>query len=364
VVDIWAEVLKLERVGIHDDFFEVGGHSLAAAKVMARIKQRLDVDLPLSQLFLTPSAAALADVLAQRNPKRRLLVPLRESGDAAPLFLFHPAGGEVFCYARVVEALDDAFPVFGVQSPKRAGVAAENGELEAQCERYFDEILASHGGAPCYLGGYSLGGTIALQVAWLLEQRGVEVLGVAMLDTTVGRMPETPKRSEALVDFLDTLAQSSRTEIVQMFGADSLALHGRLSEAASRIGMAALAGMIERADPALEAQWDFALDDQGSLLRMHERMILAERVQRFVPKPINAPIFSFWAEETLAEGHEPTSWWPYSNNDAQRTPVQILPGDHPNFIRESRNARAIGRALSDFLHSSRLIETGSQDEAA
>jgi thioesterase domain-containing protein/acyl carrier protein len=364
IADIWAEVLQMGRVSVHDDFFSLGGHSLLAAQVATRIRQRLDIELPLSQLFLTPTPATLADVVEQRNPARRLIVPLKQGGDAPPLFLFHPAGGEVFCYARIVAALDDAAPVFGVQSPKRAGVAEANPDFDAICGHYADEIVAHLEGVQCHLGGWSLGGKIAFQVASLLERRGVEVLGVAMFDTIVERKEPTQEHSDKLSDFVDQLARASTDEIARLFGDEVVPLHTRLLEAVAESSADGFARLVESGDPVLQTRWRFSPMHQGALLRIHERIVFTDRAaHQFKPRPIAAPIFVSWADETLAQGYEPNAWCAYSTG-ADLAVVQILPGNHLSFILDDNTAHAISRELSGFLQLTRLTDTESYDEPA
>jgi hypothetical protein len=104
---------------------------------------------------------------------------------------------------------------------------------------------------------------------------------------------------------------------------------------------------------------------QGALLRMHERIVFTDRAARqFKPRPISAPIFVSWADETLAQGYEPHAWHAYSTGAADLAVVQILPGNHLSFILDDNTARAISRELSGFLQLTRLTDTESYDEPA
>jgi acyl carrier protein len=71
---IWAEVLKLERVGVEDNFFELGGHSLLAMRTVSRVREALDVELPLRELFAAPTVQSLSAVL-------ETLTRVRKSGE-------------------------------------------------------------------------------------------------------------------------------------------------------------------------------------------------------------------------------------------------------------------------------------------
>jgi amino acid adenylation domain-containing protein len=339
---IWQEVLCCQRVGLHDDFFELGGHSLLAVTLMAGIKQRLGVSLPLSQLFLTSSMGALATAIDQQSLRREVIVPLRSSEcEAPPLFLFHPAGGEVFCYAALIDALDPDLSIYGVQSARRAGLADSEDSFDEACERYAELIEQTCAGGPCQLAGWSLGGKLAFQVAVLLERRGIIVVSLTLFDTIVARQ-DVIERGETLADFLAMLAQTDKEQIEHLFGIEALELHARLLRLVQAQGMNNLAGMLQREDAALEKHWNFRPSDQHALLRMHERMVLSDRVaSQFAPQPLAAPIHSFWAEDTLAQGYEAHAWAPHTQAGGD---VIVLPGNHMNFILGD-NARRIAQLL-------------------
>ena len=103
---LWAELLGRDRIGRHDGFIALGGHSLLAVRLVSRIHASIGLALPLSQLFLSPSLAALAEAIDARAAPGRLVVPLQPGVPGhTPLWLMHPAGGTVFCYRPLAQAL-------------------------------------------------------------------------------------------------------------------------------------------------------------------------------------------------------------------------------------------------------------------
>lgn len=181
---LWEEILGIKRIGVKDDFFSIGGHSLKAAELMASIRQKFHVHLPVSILFNRKSIAELCEVIREQvDIGKECLVSLQKGKEQKPpLFLIHPGGGGVLCYSELVHQLE-GLTIYGLQS---VGYESEEEPLEDVLEmakRYWESIqeVAPHG--PYYLAGWSLGGMIAYEIARLIEQKGEKVAFLGLLDT-------------------------------------------------------------------------------------------------------------------------------------------------------------------------------------
>ncbi|MCL5670654.1 MAG: amino acid adenylation domain-containing protein [Acidobacteria bacterium] len=185
LADIWAKVLKVERVGIHDDFFDLGGHSLLAVRVIAEFEKLSDKRLPLAMLLQAPTIARLAELLRNdsRDPGWSSLVPIQASGSKPALFLVHDGDGMVILYQQLARYLGPEQPVYGLQSLGLKGDGIVHRSVEEMASHYIQEVMSVQPRGPYYLGGYCLGGAIALEMAQQLSAQGQRVALVAMIDT-------------------------------------------------------------------------------------------------------------------------------------------------------------------------------------
>jgi amino acid adenylation domain-containing protein len=188
MVKLWEEVLQVKPIGVHDNFFALGGHSLKALSLVGEVRKRFDVELPIVTLF---QALTVAD-LCQRvrgeveTPATGCLVPLQQGdGTRAPLFLVHPQSGGVFCYFGLSRALGAEETVYGLQAPGFEGEAALLTSFDEMADRYLEEIRRVAPQGPYRLAGWSLGGTIVYEMARRLEAQGeaVEFLGLIDVHT-------------------------------------------------------------------------------------------------------------------------------------------------------------------------------------
>ncbi|MFI0218075.1 amino acid adenylation domain-containing protein [Streptomyces lydicus] len=196
LAEIWAEFFEpaSESVGVTANFFDLGGDSMLAVRMMARIRQRTGRSLPVATLLARPTVASLAEVLRDRpgDEGRAALVTLRDTGTRPPLFLVHPVGGDVLCYAGLGALLDDDQPLHALQYPDLEPAPQTVADLATH---YADAITERFPDGPYRLGGWSMGGLLALETAHLLAGRGKTVELVAAVD-----LLEPPGRAEPASD--------------------------------------------------------------------------------------------------------------------------------------------------------------------
>ncbi|MBC8094570.1 MAG: HAD-IIIC family phosphatase, partial [Akkermansiaceae bacterium] len=178
---IWQELLRVERVGLRDDFFALGGHSLLAVRLFAQIEQRLHVKLPIVTIFQSPTVEQLVRAMDQQAAQAPVdgLRPIQANGSRPPLYLVHGAGGDVLWgYANLAQYSDPDQPIYGIQS----GNGEEFKTLEDMATHYLSAVRAFQPIGPYQLGGYCFGGNVAQEMARQLEALGESVAVLALLD--------------------------------------------------------------------------------------------------------------------------------------------------------------------------------------
>jgi amino acid adenylation domain-containing protein len=184
LVSIWEKVLDVHPVGVTDDFFELGGHSLLAVRLLTLIERRLGRRLPLATLFQARTVERLAAWLREREPAIPLcLVPLQEGGSGPPRFWVHPVGGTVFSYTELAAHLASDRPFFAFQAPGLAGEGPPLESIDALAVHYMAELRAVRPSGPYHLGGWSLGGVVAFEMARRLREEGEEAEELVLVDS-------------------------------------------------------------------------------------------------------------------------------------------------------------------------------------
>ncbi|TFI41539.1 amino acid adenylation domain-containing protein [Rhodococcus sp. 1R11] len=195
VAAAFADVLGIERVGLDDDFFSLGGNSLLAVTLVSRLRAELDGGpIPLTWVFVDSSVSALAARVAERGAHEsrgtelsglEILIPLRVGGSSAPLFCIHPIVGLSWAFGALAAHVGDDRPIYGLQSPALSGTEPMPQSLEQWAALFVDKIRTVQPFGPYHLLGWSMGGAIAHAMAVRLQREGQEVSTLALMDSFV-----------------------------------------------------------------------------------------------------------------------------------------------------------------------------------
>lgn len=182
---IWEDLLGVSPIGLNQNYFELGGSSILAAGLFARIEREFHRRLPLTSLFEAPTVAELAVLLrdGETTAEWSPLVTIQAKGSRPPLFLMHGGGGNVLIYSALAKHLGTDQPVYGLQSPGLNGKRPFLKTIEEMATLYLQGLRRFQPHGPYYLGGYCLGGTLAYEMAQRLRDQGEEVALLALFDT-------------------------------------------------------------------------------------------------------------------------------------------------------------------------------------
>ncbi|MFF5036098.1 amino acid adenylation domain-containing protein [Nocardia salmonicida] len=215
VARAFGTVLGVDRVGADDDFYALGGNSLKSVQVVSELRKELDYEVPISWMLSDPCPADLAKRIESRidaDPAADgtdagfdTLLPIRTSGERAPLFCIHPALGLSWCYRTLDRYLSDDRPIYGIQAPQISGEIPGPTTIEEMAARYFAEIRAVAPHGPYHLLGWSLGGAIAHAIAVEMRAAGEEVALLALLDAEVGGVDESTLRAVTAGELISNL---------------------------------------------------------------------------------------------------------------------------------------------------------------
>ncbi|HYH79532.1 MAG TPA: amino acid adenylation domain-containing protein [Longimicrobium sp.] len=304
---IWAEVLGVASVGPTQRFFEVGGNSLLALRLFARVRRELGCDLPVATLFVGGTVRHMAEAVRAHGepaaaPEAAPLVPLRATGTLPPLFVVHPAGRGVANYAALVERLGPDQPVYGLQDV--------GDDLARPVERIAGEHLravrAVQPRGPYHLAGWSFGGVVAYEMAAQLERAGERVAFAGVLDTVA---PPFARNRRELDD----------ADLVLGLALDVAAQMGRpFTLSVDALTGAGLDEQLRRAVEALHAQGAAPDGFDAADLRAHVEVIRARTraTRAYRPGAYGGPLTLFAAADNPPEF---ASWFGLRTEEEART---------------------------------------------
>jgi thioesterase domain-containing protein/acyl carrier protein len=214
VAAIFSQVLGVDPVSIHDDFFALGGHSLDGMRLMALLQREFATTLPLTTLFEATTVAELAALLGgdseEETESESVLVAIQPEGSRPPFYCVHPLDGEVLGYRHLARYLGPEQPLYGLQVPALESAAEDSPSIEAMAARYLEAVRSIQPEGPYFLGGWSFGCSVAYEMAQALLRDGQAVALLVLLD---GVPPSADgRRVQSMQDDPILLAQLVRME--------------------------------------------------------------------------------------------------------------------------------------------------------
>ncbi|MEX0582113.1 MAG: SDR family NAD(P)-dependent oxidoreductase, partial [Sneathiella sp.] len=213
IAEFWSDLLGVGQPEPDADFFDLGGHSLAAVRLFAKIRKEYATDLPLATLFQAPTLRSLSDVVFAKgnlvvttstataqndgvvaaDGEWSPLVRIK-TGDPSvkPLYLVHGAGGNVLNFRSLSGYLDAKLPFYALRALGSDGGTEIHETIEEMAARYVEAVLKHQPEGPYHLAGYSGGGVIAFEMAHQLRTAGHEVGYLFFLDTLAPEIDATP----------------------------------------------------------------------------------------------------------------------------------------------------------------------------
>jgi thioesterase domain-containing protein/acyl carrier protein len=307
LVQIWEDLLKRRPVGVNEDFFDLGGDSVSAMSLLARVSQETGYNLPTAGILQARTIEKLARALREgiTSEPWSPIVPVQPEGTRRPFFCVHPGGGNVLCYLGLSRWLGSDRPFYGVQCRGVDGVLEPWHSAEEMAGEYVAALRRVQPHGPYALGGWSVGGVLAYEMAQQLTAAGQRVAPLAILDSGV-------LYACAILTAIFPKGEMGALDLLRLPSEQQLAEFRRRSAAAQLIPDAAdeeLANRIFR------------------LFTSNMRALLNYRAE-----PYDGRIVLFQAVESLVKKRfEPRYEWPRL---CAQVEVQEVPGNHLTMIHE------------------------------
>lgn len=337
---VWSDVLGIDRIGVHDDFFDLGGYSLLATEVVYRIRQTVGRSIPVATLFNAPTIARLAGLLDSQQPSEDMhwVVRLNDATGGQPVCLVQMAGADLSPYHSLAKALAPEHPVYGVKDVPDA--RRDFATLDEMGASYAEVIRARQPEGPYCILGWSAASALAVSVAHALEKAGQAVALVGILDGGLRTKPSELNPIGAMGMFVstghfmnDTFGDMPADELQHFLdGLKPMSLRERFDFVVE------WARERDREILPPNITWD-ALEEDIVNTDMHLRLI-----NGYAPPRIRAPLQVWWAEQNPANRRS-VDWEQYT---LAETHTSEVPGDHMSFLKPP-STEVIARQLKSAL---------------
>jgi len=321
--ELWTDVLGVEHIGIHDDFFDLGGDSIKGVIFINRLQEHLGEIIPVVNIFTAPTIASFAKYLEeQHSDAGQSLVSIQPQGSLPPFFCVHAVGGNVFSYVSLARRLGVTQPFYALQARGLLGAQEPHTRIEEMATDYIYAIRTVQESGPYVLGGWSMGGLIAFEMACQLQRQGQQVALVALFDSITpytARFKQDDEQAMQVANFAFQLGLPP-AELAniseELLSLDEELQLRRLFKLAERSGI-------------FPSGFDLKqLHDLFKVYRSNNEAVLAYR-----PRACSAPLVLFRAAETMDDELTDTTYG-WSHLAEGSLEIEVVRGNHFTMLDE------------------------------
>jgi amino acid adenylation domain-containing protein len=300
MASLWEQVLGKRPIGVQDNFFELGGHSLLAIRLTRHIEKQFGKKLTITALLQAPTVESLVRLVKDENPPWSPLVPLQTAGSKPIFFFVHGLGGTVMRFHEMAKHMVADQPFYCFQAQGMDGKLNCLNHAEEMAELYLKHMRASQPRGPYFLGGYSFGGLVALEMARKLRADGEEIGLLVLVDTY---LPGSKDRHSLLGRFFSLSSEQKWAYIKKRSVRYGRGIRRRI----------------------------VALSLPPAIIAVREACAIAERQYR--PKSYDGTIVIFRASEKALRGLDDSQggWQKFSAGGVE---IHEVDGDHGNILNE------------------------------
>lgn len=341
LLHIWEALLNTRPIGVTDNFFDLGGHSILAMKLIARIQQEFNKTIPMTLLFQASSVEKFANYLRQdgstdTQSSQSPLVCIKPGKEGVkPLFLVHPIGGSVFCYHELSNEIHEDRPVYGLQFSLGANKDSTKTQIREMAASYIETIKEVTGNDAVILGGWSLGGVITYEMARQLEAKGHAPEIIFLIDSA---SPDSYESIEELdeVNLLVLMAMELGLQIHQL----SLP---KLIDDSANSGLNYLLDLCQKQGLLPETFTDKNLEERYNLMRSNQNA-QTDYIHQAGSYTGRTAVFRAEHQLSIRQDTVYLGWKPH----ALQLEIYDIPGDHFSLIRKP-NVETLGKRLDVLL---------------
>jgi amino acid adenylation domain-containing protein len=339
LVALWQSVLRKERIGADDNFFLLGGHSLAAFRIMAHIQEDYGIKLPLQVMMNFPTIRQLAKAVdgSKTVPKNESIMKLRVADGVPSLFIVPGAARTSMGFTKVASNIDAPIGIYGLEYPGMDGYLEPIDHTETLASFFVEQIKSVQSEGPYFLGGQCFGGVIAFEIARQLSRQGKEIGLVILLDSSPPGMKDNELDSRGIRYYLGRmitlLTPGNRGRLVPFI--QSRMRSTRLFKRKRRGGLS----VVSR-NKAMQPAWIAnPLDEQS--IRVVSALSRARK--GYIPQPLSGRGLALLS--SLAQGTAREAWWRSLFVELE---CHYVPNtSHQNFFSAEHSQQEIGRIIAN-----------------